>query len=1501
MTHYRRQRMNVSALLCALSGLTGAGLDVLAETVLETESLKVAFSREGPGSVDSIFVKAFRRTFTNIRLDEEAVFQDGRTVPITGYEIVKSGVAGAAVYLAHLPENPLIGAVPHRRLDIPYFRSDETHRLRIKKTIRPDPQEAVLHVDYEVSNTGDSNATFCLLLGRRFAMAETTTRSLVPSIEGVTAQGFSYEYDTSGSWLANTGKGMAVVTEMDASWLSCISRSKKPGFVTTEITLGPGEQWKTSTRTMFVNDLTFVSDYRAGIAVAIAFPPAPEVPVRTGKKTIEQEMQAAEEVTDEAPGLGDAGVSAVTLTRKAFLPGKPIPLKLHFRATTRRTVTVHGKATRLLYPEPQVDLGKHTIDAGPSAVKATAVKFTPPLAGTWLIRFRATEGGKDIGSFEAPLVVDFGTGFYLPGLERAIAKKGKVFERYRWERTRKPNSFDPHSSAVPFDKFPKSRGLLPISESLPGGPLKVLMSVPFAEGRRARELKQLLDLDIVPVLVGGHGYPNPTALKSKKKKVFRAPPDEVRAMRRGLNQPSDLILLAGTFWGWFPEDVQQEILRQVSERRAGLLFWAPATLPDIPQILKENDVDPTDTEPVVLTYGKGQLGIVKGGDYYRGLQLSEELYRAIVSLTRRDSGVKIDWKSGDGLRSPQRITVRNGSKVPLKGTLRFSAHLDRFATYPSAYRTNYSVYMVHAVDRFSEKHRSGQAIDVPPGGEMELVFAADGVPPGTYLTSAAIENRQGETAAWIRKELKMTPAANVGNVRIEHEKKGKVLRLYQNDTARVSFSLEFDHRPPANEVTAFLKCTDRSLRLVAAESKVLVLEENAATAEFVFPLIRSLHLMNVVQVGAELNGRIIGEHRVPLLVARTPERANKFRFSLLDNENWLPMNFMVMDDHVGPYDPYVWAWFDIRLQNFSGFFNDPFALPKEVVEKMAREKAAKEAGNKAKDLLAATDTGIGNEAEVDDLGLDDDFPLVEEEKPPKKKEKPEPVFVRNPCFDDPRFIERRKRDVRKLIAGTSAGWAQECLLVDEYSYGNANASFSDGAIAGFKEYVRKVYGTIDALNAEWGSRYKGFNEVEQNVIDKDFTPPKVEDWPRAVDTLTYKVVQMTDFAEQMGREAKSIDPQAEVGFSGVHKMTPFNGMDFWLMSQAGGRHKIYRDLDEWQSFCKPGAVVAWGSGYGRNFNPSQQQAHPWYLLVRDTWGVGHFTSPGYPMADPWGNLNPGPQRFFDEFDKVRKGPAELLLGHSVRDGVAIHWSGPSFFVYGMEWWAGTKKRGTFQSRGGTGGPMMDWPRRQGHAFHGLVASYQGLRPHYLGYGDLHRGGFGRFGKPKVILLPYSTAMSESEAATLKEFVREGGVMVSCVNTATRSVHGRPLETPLLDEVLGIERTGGFQPPFMKENQEDLRLNARVKIPDSEDAIEFEPIVVGPTNLKLTTGAALGKWGNETLGGPAFILNRFGNGLSLHLNCILPDVNEITRLRPAAAAWEAIRTALHCTTCCVSQS
>jgi hypothetical protein len=465
-----------------------------------------------------------------------------------------------------------------------------------------------------------------------------------------------------------------------------------------------------------------------------------------------------------------------------------------------------------------------------------------------------------------------------------------------------------------------------------------------------------------------------------------------------------------------------------------------------------------------------------------------------------------------------------------------------------------------------------------------------------------------------------------------------------------------------------------------------------------------------------------------------------------------------------------------------------------------------------------------------------------------------------------------------------------------------------------QEYLKNIYGTIDALNRSWDTAFTSFGDItvkvaqnsritstaqipvpvkvtqptdpEQQADDPDMPapaqtpkapapPPTMPKAPGPLANLArrydlqyfggYNFVQMARRNREATRKMAD-DPYARIGFEGSGKIGR-PGCDPEL---------ICRELDMWvpytgisEEFIRSVAPRAFirSSWQGYDRDAASHLGHYWRQVMMGAdsiwywmWSaVGAFQGFQQPDLDA-----PGPVReMLADTQIVRDGLGDLLLQyHMQHDGIAVLYAYPDLT-------AETEPRNA--SYRSLWAAIATWDQ----IIHDLNMQYNFVTERMLTSGEFEAG------KYKVLVLPRTLCISAKAAAVIRRFVDNGGTVISDLRPAFYSERCKPYDKPILDDLFGV--SGGCAPAVtaaltidgklgletltfarpadkrsVEVQQKLSALSERIPMPPPVD----QPVLVDPA-VTLTTGQALGKAGDA----PACIVNAVGKGRAVLLNFV----------------------------------
>ena len=442
--------------------------------------------------------------------------------------------------------------------------------------------------------------------------------------------------------------------------------------------------------------------------------------------------------------------------------------------------------------------------------------------------------------------------------------------------------------------------------------------------------------------------------------------------------------------------------------------------------------------------------------------------------------------------------------------------------------------------------------------------------------------------------------------------------------------------------------------------------------------------------------------------------------------------------------------------------------------------------------------------------------------------------------------------LRETVPAAAMRWAVYGPMLNmagDESYSTPHEKGEDemrpSALAQYRAWLKKQYGDLAALNAEWGRDYWSWEEIiEDRLADLRGKTSNFAPWS---DLQTFVEHCFAYRYKSIQAGIVKGDPSALNSASGTQ--TPFRtgkAHDWWRLLNYGGFRALmgYTRGDQFRmqlSFAKIPQVL-W-SGYGKAGQRLTDSilGHMW----TGTRGVGLFNGPMFLNPDlSWNGASRGLR---DAIPLTCHGMGKLLI-HSeyVFDPVAVHYSQRSIHA---------------STALGRAGDMARAVEGIGHR----LMKGAGIETKYLSYEQIERGELSvdRF---RLILMAHSLAVSPKEAAAVRKFVAEGGIVLADMLPAIMDAHCRTLPGGQLDDVFGVKRVVPDGPAVHKieatpEGQVVLRKVAG-KVPDIRIPAGL-PVSAVDAGVSAEDAIALASEKDTRV--PMFLVHRFGKGWAILVN------------------------------------
>ncbi len=467
------------------------------------------------------------------------------------------------------------------------------------------------------------------------------------------------------------------------------------------------------------------------------------------------------------------------------------------------------------------------------------------------------------------------------------------------------------------------------------------------------------------------------------------------------------------------------------------------------------------------------------------------------------------------------------------------------------------------------------------------------------------------------------------------------------------------------------------------------------------------------------------------------------------------------------------------------------------------------------------------------------------------------------CLNDPAYLEQERREIEKLVTPWVPFSPMSYYIYEEPSltcYDDAlDLCFSRYCMRKMRRWLQKEYGSLEALNRQWGTSFTRWDDVVPDTAEEAQKRGNYSSW---ADHRTFMEITYAANYAYVKRLLHEHDPDGLVLLSGTQSSAPHNGCDYSRLDFIVDHLNPYNhegQLEFHRSF-NPKIKLSGGSGYGVH---GRRVLYNFYKNLFHGYWAGSYVFWQYSILNP-------DYRFCQSAKDIREGYRELVDGGIARlirgakrenFGIAIHYSYPSihaaWIVDGRSFppvGRGPNDLGT--NWGPTGNKFRAVRDGWTSALEDLGLQYDYVSRQQIESGELLAKKF------RVLILPFSLSLTDEEVAAIEKFVEAGGAVIADGQAGVMDGHARWLQAGSLDEVFGIRR------PKPARQQE-------VASGEPEKALE------------LAGGEAL----DQIDGAPVLIRRSYGKGTAVYLNYFLAHYVEHRREGTAKRERELIGRAL----------
>ena len=357
-------------------------------------------------------------------------------------------------------------------------------------------------------------------------------------------------------------------------------------------------------------------------------------------------------------------------------------------------------------------------------------------------------------------------------------------------------------------------------------------------------------------------------------------------------------------------------------------------------------------------------------------------------------------------------------------------------------------------------------------------------------------------------------------------------------------------------------------------------------------------------------------------------------------------------------------------------------------------------------------------------------------------------------------------------SGSISGLAQGArrLGVAFYNLGDENRlarnfeeenCFCQACTQRFQQYLKRVYGKLEALNAEYETEYQDWAEIQPVGVHAALEQKQVPMW---VDFRLFMEEQFWHYHLLAKALIRRFDPVGKVGMEGMQNIDKsYGGFCFYKMLPDFEFCAPYFTTREANalSFMPVGSLKsAWFGTYEGTMGEEQMRQTPWRYLFHGLSGAFWWTLGNTQSSSSYSNatvFRPDLQllehfrQASEEIVKIKESGIGMVLRNGGRHdpGIAIHYSNNCLHASTIN------------------PDQTSW----GMSHSNVLALLQavGLSGRYLSPDELNAGVPGSV---KILFLPFSQALSATETAAIQAFVQRGGLLLADHNPGIMDEHAK---------------------------------------------------------------------------------------------------------------------------------
>ncbi|HVC59978.1 MAG TPA: beta-galactosidase [Acetobacteraceae bacterium] len=379
------------------------------------------------------------------------------------------------------------------------------------------------------------------------------------------------------------------------------------------------------------------------------------------------------------------------------------------------------------------------------------------------------------------------------------------------------------------------------------------------------------------------------------------------------------------------------------------------------------------------------------------------------------------------------------------------------------------------------------------------------------------------------------------------------------------------------------------------------------------------------------------------------------------------------------------------------------------------------------------------------------------------------ALVRDPSLSDPAWQAHIDARLTAIVRQESRYHPLYYNLGDETGIADLSAfwdfDLSPASLAGMRAWLHRQYGTLDALNAEWGTHFATWNAVQPETTIQAMrrTDGNFAAW------ADFKAWMDVAFATALRRGTDAVhaaDPHAFAAIEGA-QIPGWGGYDYTRLAHAVDLMEVYDDGENLPILRSLNPrLIALTTSFGARPEDIYQV---WRELLRGTRGLVLWDD-NNSIVHPDGTLGVRGEAYAKLFAELHRIAPSLLAATPHTDPIAILYSPASFRT---QWMLDQQPKGDAWIERGAETELEDDAFRIAMRGYAASLSQFGLHPRYVSAAVLP--GL----RDKALILPDTLALSPADARAIAAFAARGGLVIADRPPGLYDAHSRRLPRPAL--------------------------------------------------------------------------------------------------------------------------